>query len=180
MEKFVRQYISSAVRAVKEAELLALKQGDVSVVAYESQFISLLHFSDNMFQTEEHKARMLERGLRPKIRKYIVAQKFDTLREVTNAAITHEFEFTDAQKGKETATRVTKQEKGKRTFAAVGLGEPPQKGTQQGGQLHEVRKKKNILGNCRNCGRSGHKIKDCRQSRAGPDRQGGRGLGQMQ
>jgi len=45
--------------------LFALEQGDMSVSVYEDMFISLSYFTDFMFQTEERKARMFEKGLRP-------------------------------------------------------------------------------------------------------------------
>ena len=51
--RFDLQFISSAAKAGKEAELLRLEQGDMSVAEYGSQFSRLLHFTDNMFQTEE-------------------------------------------------------------------------------------------------------------------------------
>jgi len=51
--RFDLQFISSAAKAGKEAELLRLEQGELSVAEYESQFTRLLHFTDNMFQTEE-------------------------------------------------------------------------------------------------------------------------------
>ena len=41
IQRFDQQFISSAARVEKEAELLRLEQGDSSVVAYESQFVSL-------------------------------------------------------------------------------------------------------------------------------------------
>ena len=93
IQRFDQQFISSAARAGKEAELLRLEQGDSSVAAYESQFVSLCNFTGNMFQTEERKAHMFERGLRPQIRRYLASQSFHTLREVADAAIRQEFEF---------------------------------------------------------------------------------------
>ena len=65
IRRFDQQFISYAARARKEAELLNLEQGDLSVAAYKSRFVSLCNFTDNMFQTEERKARMFTRGLRP-------------------------------------------------------------------------------------------------------------------
>ena len=70
---FYQQFTSSAARARKEAELLNLEQGDLSVAAYTSRFVSLCNFTGNMFQMEECKAHMFERGLRPKIRRYLVS-----------------------------------------------------------------------------------------------------------
>ena len=51
--RFDLQFISSAAKAGKEAELLRLEQGEMSVAEYESKFTRLLHFTGNMFQIEE-------------------------------------------------------------------------------------------------------------------------------
>ena len=63
LRRFDQHFISSAARARKEAELLAFEQVDLSVDDYEGRFLSLSHFTNNMFQMEECKARMFERGL---------------------------------------------------------------------------------------------------------------------
>ena len=49
LRKFDQQFISPAARAGKEAELLNLEQGDLSVATYEGRFVSLCNFTDNMF-----------------------------------------------------------------------------------------------------------------------------------
>ena len=49
IQRFDQQFISFAARAGKEAELLRLEQGDSSVAAYESRFVSLCNFTGNMF-----------------------------------------------------------------------------------------------------------------------------------
>ena len=128
--RFDLQFISSAARAGKESELLALKQGDLSVAAYESKFVSLSHFTDNMFQTEERKARMFERGLKPQIKRYLVSQHFHTLREVADVAITQEV-FVSAAKEKEATTETVDKVKGKRPFQGDGQGAPHQQRGQQ-------------------------------------------------
>ena len=71
MLQFDLYYIFSTAKSGKEAELLALEQGEISVTDYENKFVSLYYFID-MFQTEEWKARMFERGLRPQIRRFVL------------------------------------------------------------------------------------------------------------
>jgi len=72
------------------------------VATYEGRFVSLCNFTDNMFQTEERKAYMFARGLRPQIRRYLVSQSFCTLREVADAAIKQEIEILATEdKGKD-------------------------------------------------------------------------------
>lgn len=66
--------------------MLALEHGDLSMAAYESQFISLSHFRNIMFQTEEWKGQMFEKGLRPQIQRYLVSNRFNTLRVITDVA----------------------------------------------------------------------------------------------
>lgn len=90
LHSFEFQYISSAAKAYKEAELLALEQDDMTVTAYESQFKALCHFTGNMFQTEERKARIFDRGLRPYLRRHLASHRFPTLRQVADAAIFQE------------------------------------------------------------------------------------------
>ena len=167
------QYISSAAKAGKEGELLSLAQGDLSVTDYESQFSRLLHFTDNMFQTEDRKARMFERGLKPQIRRYLVSQSFSSLREVDDAAIKQEVEILAAQKGKEAVGKSADKGKGKRPFPAA----------QQGGAQAPGYGKKWDPQACRNYGKLGHYAKECRYPPqfGGPGgQQGGRGQGQYQ
>ena len=104
LRRFDQQFISSAVRAGKEAELLALEQGEMYVDAYESRFISLSHFTDNMFQTEERKVRMFEKGLRPQIRRFVVSQRLRSLGEAVNSARALEIDNTSFQKSKDATT----------------------------------------------------------------------------
>ena len=90
---FEQQFVSSAARAGKERELMSLEQGDVSIDVYESRFTSLSHFTGNMFQTEERKARMFESGLRSGIRRLVVAQHLPTLALEADSARALEIEY---------------------------------------------------------------------------------------
>ena len=69
---FDQQFISSAARAGIEADLLTLDQREMTVDVYETRFTTLSHFTGNLFQTEERKARMFERGLQPQIMRLVV------------------------------------------------------------------------------------------------------------
>ena len=152
IRRFDQRFISSAARTGKEAELFSLEQGDSSVAAYEDRFVSLCRFTGNVFQTEERKARMFMRGLRPQIRRLLESQSFSTLREVADAALEKEIEMS-----------VTKDKgKGKRPFGAF-----KQQGFQQKGPIAS-----GFAGSCYNCGKRGHKSKECRLARTGPDSPG--------
>jgi hypothetical protein len=76
----------------------------MSVDEYESRFISLSNFSDNMFQTEERKARQFERGLRPQIRRYVISQRLHTLGDAADAARALEIDHA-SQKSKDAISR---------------------------------------------------------------------------
>jgi hypothetical protein len=86
LKRFDAHFISSAAKARKEAELIDLEQGELSVTDYESKFVSLCYFTD-MFQNPECQARMFERGLRTRIRQHVISQSFPTLRGVADAAL---------------------------------------------------------------------------------------------
>ena len=96
----------------------------MSVDAYETRFTSLSHFTGNLFQTEERKARMFEAGLRAPIRRLVVAQRLPTLALAADSARALEIDHaTSQQKGKEGAGKATSVQaqqkgKGKRPFAS--------------------------------------------------------------
>jgi len=162
IRRFDQQFISSTARPGKEAELLALEQGDLSVAAYTDRFVSLCNFTGNIFQTEERKVRMFQRGLRPQIRSFLASQSFCTLREVADAAIMQELECS-ATKDKEYAKAAGQnQRKGKRPFGAFEQQAPQQR------RPVALR----FSGSCHNCGRRGHKSFMCRLPQRGPDSPG--------
>ena len=76
---------------------------------------------------------MFLRGLNPQIRRYLASQRFHTMREVADAALSQEIEIAAAQKGKETATRAAakgqEKNKGKRPNAAMA---PPARNNTMG------------------------------------------------
>ena len=100
MHNFEQQFISSAARAGNERELMTFEQGEMSVDAYETRFTSLSHFTGNLFQTEERKARMFEIGLRAPIRLLVVAQRLPTLALAADSVIALEIDYATSQKGK--------------------------------------------------------------------------------
>jgi hypothetical protein len=153
---FEQQFVSSAARVGKERELLSLEQGDVSVNAYESRFTSLSHFTGNMFQTEERKARMFESRLRPGIRRLVVAQRLPTLALAADSARALEIEHATSQRGKEGAGKATavqgqQRGKGKRPFAAVAPSQQQAVPAQPQGPFQ-----RQAPGSCYNCGQMGH------------------------
>ena len=49
IRRFNLNFISVTLRARKEAKLLTVEYGDMTVSTYEDMFFSLSHFTDNMF-----------------------------------------------------------------------------------------------------------------------------------
>ena len=90
---FDQRYISSAAKAAKETELLTLEQGSMTVPEYEGRFVSLTQFTEDLYHTEERRARMFERGLRPQIRRHLISHRYRTLREVSDAAYSIELDW---------------------------------------------------------------------------------------
>jgi len=161
---FEQQFVSSAARARKERELMSLEQGDMSVDAYETRFTTLSHFTGNMFQTEERKARMFEAGLRPGVRRLVVAQRLPTLALAADSARALEIDQVTSQKGKEAAGKATavvqsqQQGKGKRPFAAVA---PQQQQQHAVPQQPSAPFQRHAPGSCYNCGQMGHRQVAC-------------------
>ena len=155
-------YISFATRVEKEAELLTLEPGDMSVSGYEDKFISLFYFTDNMFQTEERKARMFEKGLWLQFQRFVVSQRLHTLREVVDSARVLELEDATTQRAREMTFKALAQAKekgkGKRPFAPMGQER------RNTWEFHRPR-------TCFNCGHLGHLARDCH--RLGGGRGGG-------
>ena len=155
--RFDLQFISSSARAGKERELLTLEQGEMSVTAYESKFVGLLHFADGLFQTDDRQAQMFLGGLRPQIRRYLASLRFHSLREVADAAASQELEIIAGQKGKEVVAKAAEKGKGKRPFAAVQQ--------QQGGAHAAGQAGQRDPNASHNCGKLGHYARDCRSPR---------------
>ena len=70
----------------KGCRVIRFGVGGMAVSTYEEKFISLSHFTGNIFQTEERKARMFERELRPQFRRFVISHRLHTLSEVVDSA----------------------------------------------------------------------------------------------
>ena len=170
--RFDSYFISSAAKAGKEAELISLEQGELSVSEYERRFVGLCYFT-GMFSDPVRQARMFEKGLRTRIRQLVISQRFPTLREVADAALALEH---DIARGKEAATKAgqaAEKGKGKRPFAVVqGAAAPVRAAPPAGGQAQRREDPRT----CYNCRQVGHISRDCQAPRrGGPGGGGGRG-----
>ncbi len=66
---FQGQYISDAIKDLKQAEFDALKQDNLSVLEYEHKFNQLVRYAPQYHGLEELKAKRFIKGLRPDIRR---------------------------------------------------------------------------------------------------------------
>ena len=77
-----------------------------------------------MFQTEEQKAQMFDRGFRPQFRRFVVSQRLHTLGKVVDSARALELESAATQKSQKMTSRpvalVEERGKGKRPFVSLG------------------------------------------------------------
>jgi len=93
------------------------------MLAYEGEFINLSHFTDNMLQTEERKARMFEKVLRLQFQRFLVSQRLHTLRKVVDSARASELKDAATQGTREMISRpmarTVEKGKGKRPFASL-------------------------------------------------------------
>ena len=100
----------ATAKAGKELELARLEQGDMSVMDFESKFMSLLRFI-GMWHPEECQAQMFLMGLRPGLRRYIVSWRFRSVRDVANAAMAQETDTALFIKGKDNSKSGQSEEK---------------------------------------------------------------------
>ncbi|XP_057977126.1 uncharacterized protein LOC131164127 [Malania oleifera] len=63
-EIFFKRYFAATIRSAKEAEVLHLTQGSMTVQQYVARFIELSQFTQYLVSTKERKARKFEEGLR--------------------------------------------------------------------------------------------------------------------
>ena len=172
---FDAYFISSAAKAAKEAELIGLEQGDLSVADYESRFVGLCNFTD-LFSEPVRRARMFEKGLRPQIRQIVVSLGLPTQRAVADSAMAIERDIARAKEAAAKAGQAAEKGKGKRPFAAVqGAAAPVRAAPPAGGQEHRTEDPRT----CYNCRQVGHISRDCQAPRrGGPGGGGGRGPAQ--
>jgi hypothetical protein len=71
--KFENKFYSRYHHKVKEQELLALRQDDMSVLEYERRFHDLSLFAPHYVPTEEHMIKKLRDGLRQELKQGLIA-----------------------------------------------------------------------------------------------------------
>jgi hypothetical protein len=167
--RFDSHFISSAAKAGKEAELIRLEQGELSVTEYESKFLGLCNFT-GLFEDPVRQARMFEMGLKNRIRQHVLALSLPTLREVADAALKLEQDFARSKEAATKKDQIAEKGKGKRPFTVVGAGAPVQGGPPGGGPARQ-----RDPAECWNCHQLGHIARRCPMPRQGGQGRGGGG-----
>ena len=112
-----RDIFSSYQCRIKEQEFLALKQGDMSILEYERRFHDLSLFASQFIATEQHMIDRLRDGLRQELRQGLIALRFESIRELIEAAQAVEACITEGHQGQTVL--------GKRKDIDVSSGRPP-------------------------------------------------------
>ncbi|XP_022158216.1 uncharacterized protein LOC111024753 [Momordica charantia] len=84
-ELFFEKFFPPTARQNKEAEFIKLEQGRLPPIEYEKKFEELSHCAPHLVNTNWRKARQFERGLRPELKKHVVAFRLMTYAEVLQA-----------------------------------------------------------------------------------------------
>ncbi|KAK2646729.1 hypothetical protein Ddye_021924 [Dipteronia dyeriana] len=102
-EHFSQKYVLEELRNEKEAELIGLIQGSMSLVEYERKFEQLSRFAPYMIDTDQLKTNRFIGGLKPNIRKHVWVLGLRTYAEVLQKApiLAREDEIASNEKPKE-------------------------------------------------------------------------------
>ena len=86
-EKFLHNYFPPSVWEQKEHEFLYLKQGNLTVIQYNSVFRKLARFAPGLVATEKDRIKRFYSGLRPIMQKDLSTSKFSTYAELLDTAL---------------------------------------------------------------------------------------------
>ncbi|KAL8115212.1 hypothetical protein AgCh_021877 [Apium graveolens] len=89
-ELFLEKYFPNCLRNQLEVEFLELKQGERSVLEYEAKFKGLARLVPEYVSVEIQKARRFQQGLKPKIRRGVVALQLKTYSSMVQATLVME------------------------------------------------------------------------------------------
>ncbi|XP_074362330.1 uncharacterized protein LOC141702563 [Apium graveolens] len=86
-ELFLEKYFPDCLQNQLEVDFLELKQDKKSVAEYEAKFTELARLVHVYVNTEAHKAKRFQQGLKPEIRSGVVALQLKTYPSVVQAAL---------------------------------------------------------------------------------------------
>ncbi|MQL85127.1 hypothetical protein Taro_017643, partial [Colocasia esculenta] len=182
--KFVPEHIQDRM----EQEFLSLNQGSKTILEYEARFAELYKYAPHIVTDERRKAKKFGMGLKPSLRKRLVAFDHRTLDEALSTACRQEGEmelYLEEKKAlqKRPAAPFQRKDKKKaayqtpqRPVAASSTQVPSQrspgvkKECPHCGKTHGGTECWMVAGKCLKCGSSDHKIKDCPRLQQGVQR----------
>ncbi|XP_057502680.1 uncharacterized protein LOC130786384 [Actinidia eriantha] len=171
---FDDKYFPQALKSKKLKEFIHLKQGNITVMAYEAKFTELARYAPYMVDTEEKKARKFEDGFRGNIKSRLELLRLPTYTEVLNCALLAErsneeyYQDRDNKRKGETSKGPGGSnaiQSKKSNTGTVSKNYSSSKGTYP--QCLKCRKfhKGTVCyvetGACFKCGQQGHMIRDC-------------------
>ena len=86
-EKFLHNYFPRSVWEQKEREFLYLKQGNLTILQYNSEFRKLSRFAPSLVASEQDRIKRFHEGLRPIMQKDLATSKFTTYAELLDTAL---------------------------------------------------------------------------------------------
>ncbi|KAL8146288.1 hypothetical protein AgCh_004148 [Apium graveolens] len=104
-ELFLEKYFPQFVQDQMELKFLELKQGNMSVIDYESKFEELSRYVPTYVDTDRKKAKRFQQGLKPWIRGKVAIFELDTYARVVQKAMIADTESEMSQKEKESKKR---------------------------------------------------------------------------
>ncbi|XP_057482013.1 uncharacterized protein LOC130768937 [Actinidia eriantha] len=172
---FDDKYFPQALKSKKLKEFIHLKQGNMTVMAYEAKFTELARYAPYMVDTEEKKARKFEDGLRGNIKSRLELLRLLTYAEVVNYALlaerSNEEYYQDrdnkrkgeASKGPGGSNAIQSKQSNTGTvsknYSSSFKGNYPQ--CLKCGKFHKGTVCYVETGACFKCGQQGHMIRDC-------------------
>jgi hypothetical protein len=103
--EFENQFYSKYHHKVKEQELLALRQGDMSVLEYQKRFRDLLLFAPYYVPTEEHMIEKLRDDLCQDSKQGLIILKLKFVKELIEVAQALEACIGESQQGHQGASK---------------------------------------------------------------------------
>ena len=181
LEVFNEEYFPEMVRDQKIQEFLNLKQGNSTVIEYNTKFIELSRYAPHIVSTESRKARRFEAGLRWNIKNQVIILRLPTHQEVLHRALIAEGSLNESAQFRENRKKrsggsTSGGQSSKRQSSGSSSGNSS---AQQRNAVSQGSSGSNELPTCPNCqrkhrgecrmgtrgcygcGQEGHQIKDC-------------------
>ncbi|XP_010648083.1 uncharacterized protein LOC104878882 [Vitis vinifera] len=175
-EAFYKKYFPDSVRRQKVGEFVRLEQGDLTMAQYEAKFTELSRFAPQLIATEEEKTLKFQDGLKPYLKNKISILKLSVYSEVVDRALIAEKDNEELHQYREQQRKRNRNDgaHGNQAQKRFALSRNQNKGkaTQNldgicptCGKKHRGRSCYRETGACFGCGKQGHMVRDCPESR---------------